>query len=144
MNEIEYPAGDRHWYDHTAIKVLRWFAVVPAAVLAGWLAHNFGGLFLFLREPFYPQFLFPLAFLIPAGAGFTFVGALTAPSRRIRTAIFLAACCMFLSLQRHIFGQQNPGLTNYMHSTGESLGAAIGVAAVIYLGVRARRRLPVL
>jgi hypothetical protein len=122
---------------NAVIYVMRWLGVVPAAVLGSWLTHGLGGLFIFLREPYYPAFLFPLLFLLPSGAFFTFCGGMTAPQRRLPVATLLAISCILLSLQRHVLGQRGPGLTNFMHFTGESLGVAIGVVVVYYVTTRA-------
>ena len=71
--------------DSTGIEILRWIGALPAALLASWLLRG-AGPFLFslggmldLRGPPYPTFLFPLLFLLPSGAAFTFVGASLAP-----------------------------------------------------------------
>jgi hypothetical protein len=129
----------RRWTDP-----LRWACVLPAAYLASWL---FGGIIVFLlsslgvnlRGGAYPAFLFPLLQYLPSGIAFTFVGALVAPSRRIATATVLAAMCILISLMTHIFWQSNPGLTNYMHAMGESLGAVTGVAATFRRRMRFAR-----
>ncbi len=123
------------------IEILRWIAIVPAAVIAGWL---FAGVFGFLlsrigidlRGSAYPAFLFPLLQLLPSGLAFTVAGALIAPRSRVIVAIVLAIVCISLSILRHIVGQSSPGLTNYMHVSGELLGAVIGV---LYLAVRSRK-----
>lgn len=127
------------------IEVVRWLCVLPAAYFASWL---FGSavVFLFslvgaeLRGSGYPAFLFPLLQTLPSGIAFTLVGALVAPSRQTATATLLATLFIPMSLVIHILGQSNPGLTNYMHAIGGSLGAVSGVAVVLYLGVRARKR----
>lgn len=110
---------------------LRWLSIVPAAVLGGWLGRTFGIVFLFLRAPVYPDFLFPLLSLLPSGLAFTLVGTLLAPRHRNVVAICLAACCVILSLFVHICSQAHPGLVNYMHSTGQSLGAMLGLALTV-------------
>lgn len=133
MDLTNPPAGEGSKRRHVFVYILRWLGVIPAALLAGWLSYGLGGLFTFLREPYYPAFLFPLLFLIPSGALFTICGAMTAPQRRLHVATLLATCCIILSLQRHVLGQRSPGLTNLMHFTGESLGAAIGVLVVYYI-----------
>ena len=61
---------------------------------------------------------------------------IVAPSNRTATATVLAAMCILMSLTIHVFGQSNPGLTNYMHAFGESLGAVIGVAATFRISAR--------
>lgn len=130
----------------TRHNVLRWLSVLPAAVVASWLVRgsapfllSFGGA-IDLRGAAYPEFLFPLLYYMPCGAAFTFVGAMTAPGNRRTTAAVLAAACIILSLMQHVLMHPNPGLTNYMDSTGESIGALLGVAAVLYLVRRARMK----
>lgn len=123
----------------TSLSLLRWLGIVPAALLAGWLGHRFGSLFHFLRNPAYPEYLFPLLFLVPSGLAFTFVGAIVAPRYRVVTVICLTALCIIQSLCIHILTQPNRGLVNYMHSLGESLGALLGVAAVVWYRVRQSR-----
>ncbi len=105
---------------------------MPAAMVSSWL---FAGVFDFLlsrigvdlRGPAYPAFVFPFVQLLPSGLAFSLVGALMASRSRVTTAIILAAICILLSLLQHVIGQSTPGLTNYMHATGESLGALVGV-----------------
>lgn len=119
------------------INVLRWLCVLPAAYFASWL---FGGAVVFLlsslgievRGSGYPAFVFPLLQTFPAGVAFTMVGAFVAPRKRTATATTLAALFIPMSLVIHIIGQSSPGLTNYMHATGGSLGALIGAAATLH------------
>ncbi len=120
------------------IRVMRWLAVVPAAVLGSWLGYGLGGVFQLLRQPYYPDFVFPLLQLVPSGVLFSVCGGMTAPGRRVTVAGLLAVLCSVVALQRHILGQSAPGLTNYMHWTAETLGAAIGVV-VVYRVVRRDR-----
>ena len=115
----------------TPLNSLRWLAILPASLLASWLGRSVGGLFLFLRNPGYPEYLFPLMFLLPSGLAFTFVGAFVAPGYRLAIAICLTALCIIQSLCIHILMQEHPGLTNYMHTIGESLGAMLGVAVLV-------------
>ena len=144
MNESETTDGQRT--RSKAIEVLRWVGVIPAAWLASWVLQGSGsfilslGGMLDLRGPNYPAFLFPLLFYLSSGAAFSFVGAMTAPRLRIAAGVILAAFCICLSCMVHIFTQKNAGLTNYMHATGEALGAVIGVAVVACLVRRERIR----
>lgn len=127
--KIDAPAGRRRDF-------LRWVAVAPAALLAGWF---FAGSVDFLlslvgidlRESAFPPFLFPLIQLLPSGAAFTIAGALTAPNRQAATGSVLAALSFLMAVQIHVLGQPNPGLTNYMHATGQSLGALAGVSFIV-------------
>ena len=102
----------------------------------GWLGNQLSGLFIFLRSPIFPEFLFPLLFLVPRGLGWTLGGALIAPRRRIVPASVLAVVCLSLSVNRHILTQRELDLTRYMHATGESLGALTKVVIVAYLVMR--------
>ncbi len=123
----------------------RWLCVLPAALLARWL---FGGVLVVLlsltgvdlRTGAYPAFVFPLLQYLPSGFAFVFIGGLAAPGKRTATATILAALCIAMSLAVHVLGQSNPGLTNSMHTTGESLGAVIGVAATFHKRLRSARR----
>lgn len=144
MNESETTAGQR---THSkSIVVLRWIGVIPAAWLASWVLQGSGafvlslGGVLDLRGPNYPEFLFPISFYFPSGSAFSFVGAMAAPRMRLAAGVVLAAFCISLSCVVHIFSQQNVGLTNYMHVTGEALGAVIGVALAAYFIRRARNQ----
>lgn len=133
------PEKSRRWSE-----LLRWLVVLPAAIIGWWLS---GGALavlpslvgIDLRGSGYPKFLFPLLFYLSSGVVFTLVGGLIAPAKRPVTATGLAVLLILLSIQIHILGQPNPGLTNYMHCTGEALGAAIGVAVIGWLGVRKRK-----
>ena len=141
MNHPNRTDTKRRW-----VGVLRWVAVLPTAYFASWVLGGVVGLLLSLigtelRGPGYPEFLFPLQQLLPGGIAFTLVGALMAPRLRVATAMSLAALCILMSVQIHIVGQSNPGLTNYMHSAGQSLGAVVGVGAVVYLARRSRQRI---
>lgn len=137
VNESESTAGIAR-----RTKLLRWLGVLPAGVIAGWF---FAGSVDFLislvgvelRNSAFPAFVFPLVQLLPSGMAFTVAGALTAPNRRTTTASILAALCILMALQIHVLGQSNPGLTNYMHSAGQSLGALIGIGVTEYLVRRA-------
>ena len=116
----------------TSFDALRWFLMVPAALLAGWLGRSLGGLFLFLRSPVYPEFLFPLLMLLPSGMAFTVAGALVAPRYRIAVAIGLTVLCVTQSIGIHILMPSSPGLVNYMHSLGESLGSTLGAILITF------------
>jgi hypothetical protein len=134
MNESEPSAGQKLQLPEP----LRWILFVPAAVVASWLGAGVGSVFVFTRNPGYAEFLFPLLFLLPSGVAFTLVGAMVAPRYRVAIAICLAAWCSIQSLCVHIITQPSPGLTNYMHATGQTLGSVIGVASVLYFVIRAR------
>ena len=126
---IESPKGNRF------VTASRWLAVLPAAFVASRLVSGLvfalmTSIGIDLRGPDYPAFLFPLLQLLPNGFAFTAVGALVAPTRRSTTATTLAVLYALMSHLIHIVLPSNPGLTNYMHFTGASLGAVIGIAVV--------------
>lgn len=115
--------------------VVRWICALPAAYFAKWLCGGIGGFLLSsagieIRGTGYPAFLFPLLQTLPVGVAFTLVGAFVAPDGKTVTATVLTGFLILMSVTIHVFGQSNPGLTNYMHVTGESLGAIIGVVVV--------------
>lgn len=126
----------------TPLDLLRWLIMIPTSLLAGWLGRSLGGLFLFLRNPGYPEYLFPLMFLLPSGLVFTVAGAFVAPRYRIAVAIGLTALCMMQSFGIHILMQSTPGLVNYMHSIGESLGSTLGAILTTFLVWKSRNVLP--
>lgn len=116
--------------------LLRWACVLPAAMLAGWLLKHTGVVFhshlgLDRQGSGYSAFILPVLQTLPNGIAFTLAGALMAPGFRSLTATVLAALCIPVSTAIHIFAHPGPGLTNYMYTTGESLGAVIGVAGVL-------------
>lgn len=116
---------------HSGLDLLRWPGVLPCAYLAHWLLQGLGfALFSFLRGPGYPEFLFPLFQYLPSGVALILVGAMVAPSRKVATSIWLAVLWMPLMWMVHVFGQSSPGLTNYMHATGDSIGSLVGVALI--------------
>ena len=115
--------------NRSGVGVLRWVCVLPCAYVAHWLLEGLGyALFSFLRSPAYPEFLFPLLQYFPNAIVLTFVGALIAPSRRVVTSIFLAMIWLPFFWLIHVFGQSSPGLINYKHATGGSIGALVGIA----------------
>ena len=117
---------------HSGLDLLRWLAVIPCAYLAHGLLQGLGfALFSFLRGPGYPEFLFPLLQYLPSGVAMVFVGAMIAPSWKVVTSIGLAVLLLPLMWVVHVFGQSSPGLTNYMHATGDSIGLLVGVALII-------------
>lgn len=120
---------------------LRWLFVLPAAFLASWLVHGVGdfllsGLGLDLRTPGYPKFLFPLQQLFPSGIAFVLAGAWVAPSRRRVAVITLVILGISSSWLIHVIAQSAPGLTNFMHATGESFGLVFGAAVAWHLDRR--------
>ncbi len=122
----------------TSVDFLRWLFVLPAALLASWSIHGAGNVLLstvglYLRGPSYPEFLFPLQQLLPSGIVFVLAGTWMAPSRRQVAVIALVVLGLSLSWLIHVITQPAPGLTNFMHATGDSLGLVIGAAVVWHL-----------
>lgn len=119
--------------------LLRWLAVIPAAIAAGWLAHLVCGLASvaiarLIGEAYYVHLLLCYA---PKNAAFVIAGAKIAPRQRA-TAVALAIVAIALSLLVHLLGQRTVGLTNYLHFTAESAGALLG-AAFIFATTRTNR-----
>jgi uncharacterized membrane protein len=82
------------------------------------------------RGPGYPEFLAPLLQYFPSGVALTVVGAGVAPRRRIEVAVILASVSVYASWKVHVPMQLTPGLTNYMHATGDSIGLLVGVTLI--------------
>lgn len=123
-----------------SIGVLRWLGVVPCAFFCSWLCQSIGhGLLMAFRGPGYPEFFAPLLQYVPSGIALTVVGATVAPRRRIEVAVILALVFGgYASWKVHVLMQLTPGLANYMHATGESLGDVIGVALVVHRVARTK------
>ena len=107
--------------------IVRWLCVIPVAIIAGWLGRHLGGLFGVLNAPYYPEFLFPLLFLMPSGFALITAGAVVAPRHRAGVAMALAVSCLTVSLTIHVVHQPRPGLVNYMHFAGEFIGTMLGI-----------------
>ena len=130
------------------IELVRWLGVLPASV-GGWFLGKTISRVLYwlisiggtvnLREMHYPDFLLVLLFYPPKSAAFVVLGALMAPRFRTASAVVLAILTVLLSLQIHVTGQRNPGSTNYMHFSTESLGAVCGAAGIAYFVARSKR-----
>ena len=120
---------------------LRWICLLPIVFGLHWLC---AGLLVFvfsivgidLQGPSYPAFLHPFLFYLASGFVVSFMAGMIAPSKPIMIAGVLALICVMLSIYIHIVTQTNCGLTNYMHVTGETVGAAVGVGLVIYISRR--------
>lgn len=114
---------------HTST-ILRWLAVLPAAILARYVAHVVFGLasaaVAALVGEDVSYYLRLLLYYAPKNAAFVLVGATVSP-RPLPTAIVLATGSIALSLLIHILGQQRVGLTNYLHFSAETVGALLGI-----------------
>jgi hypothetical protein len=112
--------------------LLRWLAVLPAAILAAWVAHFAGGIVGLAVSRLVPEpasyYVRLLLYYAPQQAAFVIAGALVAP-RPLATACVLAGVAIALSLTVHILGQHSVGTTNYLHFAAESAGAIVGVVA---------------
>lgn len=122
-----------------AVELLRWLAVLPAAVIGsyivrfvvgiagalavkiGWLNPGSAGI---------AYYLFSFLYYVPKETAFVIAGTTMAPRFRRVTAFLLAAVAIFCSLIIHVLGQNHPGSVNHMHWTLESGGAVIGAAYV--------------
>lgn len=107
--------------------VLRAAAIVPVALLAGYLGWNLGGMFGLLRGTGSPESLLQFLSHVPSGMALVWGGAAVAPRRHVIVASVLACCGALLSLQTHIFGQSSPGLNNVLHVSGECTGLLLGI-----------------
>jgi hypothetical protein len=121
--------------------ILRWLAVLPAAIVAGWVAHMVFGLVSAAVAGLVGEaasyYLRLLLYYAPKNAAFVLAGAFTSP-RPLPTAIVLAVVSIGLSLVIHILGQQRVGPTNYWHFAAEAFGALLGI---VFAYVVERRRL---
>ena len=78
--------------------------------------------------------------LVPSGFAFVFAGALVAPRYKLVVAVCLATVSAILSLLIHVLTQPNPGIVNYMNSTGEFLGGLLAVAVIMVLKLIRREK----
>ncbi len=101
----------------------RWLAVIPTALIGGWLGRICGGVLIVPRDAHGIADLVPLFTLMPSGLGFTLAGALVAPRFRLRVALVLAMYCSGLALFVHLLLPLRIGRVNYLHAAGEFLGA---------------------
>jgi hypothetical protein len=120
--------------------LLRWLAVIPAAILAGWITHVAFGLVSMVVVKVLPESISYYVRLLlcyaPQNACFVIVGAKIAP-RQLVTAVALAAAAIAMSLLVHILGQRTVGVTNCLHFTAETAGAVLG-ATLAYATKRTR------
>jgi hypothetical protein len=128
-----------------ASTTLRWLAVFPAAILAGWVTYYGFGLAGVVGAGFVGEevaySLRLLLFYAPKNAAFVIVGAAISP-RPLPTAIVLAILSIALSLLIHILGQQSVGMTNYLHLTAESAGALLGIVFICIVAVLRKPSVP--
>lgn len=140
-------AGGRH------VDVLRWFGVVPAAVL-GDLAASFAvGAILQVAglgagsnpgRSVFAHYSGIVLFYVSRKIAFVVAGAKMAPRRQMTTAIVLAVAVVCVSLMTHVVGQHlagnRVGSVNYTHMLAESAGALVGAAYIYWHAWRNRRR----
>lgn len=112
---------------------LRWLAVIPAALIGGWLGRGCGAVFNVLRDVGGVEHVVPFFVLLPGGLGFTIAGALVAPRRRRTIAVGLAVLSVGQTLLVHLLLPTRLGRVNYLHAVGECLGAIAGVMLVLFL-----------
>lgn len=139
MSDVPGPAPKNPMQRPQAISLLRWIAVLPAAVTAAFAVKLLGGLTgrsvrQGLGATSESNLTFALQLLVYAAtaAAFVLAGAYTAPRSRRIVAVALAVVSVLLSLVTHIVGQQHPGTTNYVHLAAETIGASVAVACVSY------------
>lgn len=134
------------------IEILRWFCVLPAAVLGAFVAQFLLGAVVHvvssggwgsLGDSNIAYTLRLFLFYVPHNALFVIAGAKMAPRRQLGTAIVLAILGILFSLLTHVVGQLLRGglvgTTNYAHFLAESAGA-LGGAGYILLQVRGKLR----
>jgi len=127
-----------------AMAWLRWLAALPAAMLCGFAVRYGSGLLIRLAEelwraPEKSNFVFYVGLLLSyvcKDAVFVVVGARVAPHRRLAVSLALAAAAVLASFVVHLSSQSHVGATNYTHFAAESIGAAFGVAYVLFLEQR--------
>ena len=121
--------------------IVRWLAVVPAAVLAGWVAHVACGMLSMAVASTLSEsaslYVRLLLYYAPKDAAFVIAGAKIAP-RPLATAVALAVAATAISLMVHILVPRTVGVTNYLHFAAESAGAIFG-AALTYATTRTHR-----
>jgi len=110
------------------IELLRWFAVLPAAMLGGLVASIIADVVIGLASD---GILKILIIEIPKGATGVIAGAKTAPRCRVPTALVLAALWIFLSVMIHLLLRSPLGWSNYMAVIVAAV-AAVGAVAFIY------------
>ncbi len=122
--------------------ILRWLAVIPVAILAGYVVDFALGAVCAVAAQFLSasatHYLRLLLCYAPKNAAFVFAGATVSPWP-VPTAIVLATAAIVISLLVHILGQRTPGLTNYLHFAAETIGALLGIVA-IYAAARPAAR----
>jgi hypothetical protein len=134
------------------IEVLRWFCVLPAAVLGDIVAKvvvgavvqiaSYGGWGI-LGDSNIAYSLRVLLYYVPPKSAFVIAGAKMAPRHQRATAIVLTLLGLLFSLMTHVIGQRlagdRVGIVNYTHLFAESAGV-LGGAAYILLQVWRNRR----
>ena len=140
MREHNVTHGNSPTVDNSELPVrrpipdwLRWLAVIPAALIGGWLGRSCGAVFNVLRDVGGVEHVVPFLVLLPGGLGFTLAGALVAPRRRRTIAVGLAVLSVGQTLLVHLLLPMRLGRVNYLHAAGECLGAMAGVMLVRYL-----------
>ena len=120
-----------------ALTLLRWIAVLPAAIGGAFIVKLAGSLLgravrQGLGSESHSAFALQLLFYVATSAAFVLAGAAIAPRHRPVIAIVLAVLWILLSLMTHIVSQPHPGTTNYLHLAAETSGAVFAVVCVAY------------
>jgi hypothetical protein len=132
---------------HTFIVVLRWIVLLPAAIMAGGLAHHLMGLAwaipLSTRGIDLDNFVVHVSILAAAGmtmgAGYVYVGAYVAPSHKTRTAIVLAIIAALIIGTGISFAMMDGSPDRYWaawHGACILTGAAVAAIARATQGLR--------
>jgi hypothetical protein len=136
------------------IEVLRWFCVLPLALLADaavremasflyaaahFVTYSDWGIFL---DSSFPKPVRVFLFYVVPMSAFVIAGAKMAPRYRTVTAIVLNFLGIFFSLMTHViflhFAGDRAGITNYTHLAAETLGLLSGVGGIVWLERRRR------
>jgi hypothetical protein len=127
------------------IEVLRWFCVLPSALLGGFVVQLLVGVVVQIiglrgsgslgaSDVAYSLSMF-LAYM-PAKSALVIAGATMAPRRRMATALVLTFLAIVFSLLTHVVSQHlagnRVGFVNYLHFSAESVGALIGAAFILF------------
>ena len=113
-------------------EVLRWFAVLPAAMLSRFTVLMIGsGLKSFTAMV---PALASLVREMPVAAAIVFVGSQVAPRFRVATAWFLAAIWVVISVISHLIAPTTLGLWNWLDAVFAITGAT-GAAAFVHFQV---------
>lgn len=136
-----------HSRNEKSIELLRWLAVLPAAVVGSAATRLILGSatqLVISSIKFYSSSAVPIQWIRllilypPKQAVFVVIGAKMAPRFQLATAVGLAVTAIMLSLTVHILVQPNPGAANYTHFAAESAGAILGAVFMAFSSIKTR------